>query len=90
MSFILYAWGLVGVFEENSWGDGRGKGDTISVTSCYICMEAFIFAFMFLPMLWTQSSLVRAGRVNAKKLLKLIEREPLIRSLKQHEGVAIN
>lgn len=62
MSFILYAWALVGIFEENKWTNGHGTGETISITDSYICMEAFVFAFIFVPVLLTQTVKVNAGR----------------------------
>ena len=53
LCFVMYAWALVSLFEENNWGNGKNwdEGDHITVTESYICIEALIFSLILLPLL---------------------------------------
>lgn len=53
LCFIVYAWALVSLFEENHWGNDNNwdESDHITVTESYICIEAFIFSLILLPLL---------------------------------------
>ncbi len=51
--FVLYAWLVTGLFEEGNWSHCRKLEceEPITVSDCYICIEAFIFIMIVIPML---------------------------------------
>ena len=89
LAFTLYAWALVGLFEENEWTTGWRNGETVTVMETYICMQAFIFAFIFAPVVVTQAGYVAVAKRDAADLNRVIDREPLVRTPASKGALAV-
>ena len=51
----------MGIFVENDWTTGhflKEEEDKVTVTDCYTCIEAFIYALVFIPVFTNHSSKV--------------------------------
>ena len=76
LSLILYAWALTGTFIENEWTTGhflQAVEDRVTVTDCYTCIEAFVYAIVFVPVFFNHWSKVSQAGVDGEDLVKLIQ-----------------
>ena len=74
---MLYAWVVLGVFVEGAW-DNVSTGERHNVTECFICMEAFAYAMMFVPLILTLGPQIRLAKKDGSDLVSVIERYPEI------------
>mmetsp|Transcript_30914 Transcript_30914/g.38206 ORF Transcript_30914/g.38206 Transcript_30914/m.38206 type:complete len:134 (-) Transcript_30914:1888-2289(-) len=74
--FVWYGWTLAGLFEEKEWTRGYPEEQNVEVTHFRVCMEAFIYAAIFLHVFAYQSGKLAEGQNYAVDLMKVIQRKP--------------
>ena len=89
LGFLLYAWFLTSIFVESEWLNGHVDGEPITVTECYICIEAALFALLLLPVMLSASAKVAKAEKDGAEILRLIDRKPAVRSLDPEAGRAV-
>ena len=73
LCFLLYAWVVLGLFVEGEW-ENRNTGERHTVTECFICMEAFAYAMVFIPLMLSLGPQIRQAKKDGSDLVSVIER----------------
>ena len=70
--FVLYGWTLASIFEEREWPSGYEDNTLVQVSEMRTCIEAFIYAAIFLPVLIYQVGKFMQAQIDAIELMNLI------------------
>ena len=82
--FLLYAWGVFGVFIENDWINPTTK-EPHTVSECYTCMEALMYCFAMFPILLRLVPDIKSARLVGAELGRIIDRMPKIKNAYKNE-----